>query len=275
MTSIFNDKVCVVTGAASGIGRAIAIKLAKDGAMLALSDVDAEGLKETSEIIGAASNHIRIDTLNVADEDEIAPYPAIVEESLGEASYVFNVAGLTRVGTFVDSPLSSFENIMDVNFWGVVRMSKAFLPQLQKTKGGIVNISSLFGLIGYAGQSHYCASKFAVRGFSETIAAELEEHGVSVTSVHPGGVATAIARNAKVDALPAHAADKKKLEDEFDEVAKTSPEKAAEIILNGAAKRKRRVLVGNDAKVISFLQRMFPQSYHRLLGFVVNKRIAQ
>ena len=275
MTSNFNDKVCVVTGAASGIGRAIAIKLAKDGALLALSDVDEDGLKETRDMIGAASNHFRTDILDVSDEDAVAAYPATVEESLGAVSYVFNVAGLTRVGTFIDTPLSSFENIMDVNFWGVVRMSKAFLPQLQKTKGGIVNISSLFGLIGFAGQSHYCASKFAVRGFSETIAAELEEHGVSVTSVHPGGVATAIARNAKVDALPAHASDKKILEDDFEKVARTSPEKAAEIILNGAAKRKRRVLVGNDAKLISFFQRLFPQNYHRLLGLVVNKRIAQ
>jgi len=154
---------------------------------------------------------------------------------------------------------------MDVNFWGVVRMAKAFLPQLLETKGGLINISSIFGVIGYRGQSHYCASKFAVRGFSETIAQELEEKGVSVTSVHPGGVATNIVRNAKIDALPDDIGDREVLDARFDVAAITSAAKAAAIILDGAAKKKRRVMVGRDAKFISFVQRLFPQSYAKLL----------
>ncbi len=271
----YDGKVCVVTGAASGIGRALALKLASDGALLALSDVNTAGLEETRNLIGEQSNRVRIDTLDVADADAIEAYPALVRDSLGDASYVFNVAGLTRLGSFADTPLSSFEKIMDVNFWGVVRMSKAFLPHLERTKGGLVNISSLFGLIGYAGQTHYCASKFGVRGFSETLASELEESGISVTSVHPGGVATAIARNAKVDAMPEHASDKAQLEAEFDKAARTSPEKAAEIILAGTARGKRRVIVGNDAKIISFFQRLFPSSYNRLMGLIINRKIAQ
>lgn len=262
MTDPFNGKLCVVTGAASGIGRAVAIALSRRGAGLALSDVNEAGLEETRALIGEVlSNCIRIDRLDVADAVAIERYAATVRESLGEADYVFNIAGLTRVGRFEETPLSSVEKIMDVNFWGVVRMTKAFLPQLIATRGGIVNISSLFGLIGYPGQAHYCASKFAVRGFSETIAAELAEKGVRVTSVHPGGVDTAIARSAEVDALPPDVKDIRELDARFKKAAITSPERAAEIILDGAARGKRRVVVGRDAKFISLVQRLFPESY--------------
>jgi len=266
MRDAFEGKVCVVTGAASGIGRAVAINLASRGAALAISDVNEAGLAETRAMMNApASNRIRVDRLDVADAAAIERYAALIKESLGEADYVFNIAGLTRVGTFEETPLSSFEKIMDVNFWGVVRMSKAFLPQLIATKGGLINISSLFGFIGYAGQAHYCASKFGVRGFSETIAQELEPKGVRVTSVHPGGVATAIARNAAVDAMPAQYTEKSEIDARFDKAAITSPERAAEIILDGAAKGRRRVVVGRDAKVASFIQRLFPESYWRKL----------
>ena len=270
----FAGKLCVITGAGSGIGRAMAITLAKSGARLALSDINGQGLEETKNLIDARSNSHRFDVLDVSDAEAIPVYAEKIHESLGNTDYLFNVAGLTRIGTFEESPLTANEKIMDVNYWGVVRMAKAFLPQLLETKGGITNISSLFGLIGYAGQAHYCASKFAVRGFSEALASELENQGVSVTSVHPGGVATAIARNAKVDAIPEHAKDKKQLEDRFQEAAITSPERAAEIILAATAKRKRRVLVGRDAKMLSFIQRFLPSSYPKLLKRIIPERLA-
>ncbi|MEZ5895887.1 MAG: SDR family oxidoreductase [Parvularculaceae bacterium] len=223
MTDPFADKLCVVTGAASGIGRAVAVNLARRGAALALSDINEAGLEETRAIIGdVPSNRIRTDKLDVCDPAAIERYATVIKESLGDADYVFNIAGLTRVGRFDETPLSSFEKIMDVNFWGVVRMTKAFLPQLEATKGGVTNISSLFGFIGFPGQAHYCASKFGVRGFSETIAEELSEKGVRVTSVHPGGVATSIARNANIDALPKDAADRSEVEARFDKAAITS-----------------------------------------------------
>jgi short-subunit dehydrogenase len=264
MPKPFEGKLCVVTGAASGIGRAVALNLGKQGASLALSDVNEEGLAETRNLIGnVPSNRIRIDRLDVGDAASIEQYAHMIKESLGNADYVFNIAGMTRVGRFDETPLSSFEKIMDVNFWGVVRMTKAFLPQLIATKGGVTNISSLFGFIGYAGQAHYCASKFGVRGFSETIAEELVECGVSVTSVHPGGVATSIVRNAQLDAMPQGVSDKSEIERRFDKAAITSAERAAEIILDGTAKRKRRVVVGRDAKVVSFIQRLFPSTYMR------------
>lgn len=272
MTTPFSQKLCVITGAGSGIGRALAINLAGQGAALALSDIDEAGLRETEKLIGAgASNRIRFDRLDVADAAAIERYAAIVKESLGDADYVFNVAGLTRVGTFADSPLSSFEKIMDVNFWGVVRMTKAFLPQLTTTKGGVINISSLFGLIGFEGQSHYCASKFAVRGFNETIAQELKNTGVRVISVHPGGVATNIARNAKVDVMPADLQDRAQIDERFDKAAITSAEDAAQIILDGTTKGKRRIVVGRDAKIVSLIQRLLPQSYPAVLNRILPK----
>ncbi len=274
MNGFFKDRVCVVTGAASGIGRAVAISLAGQGAAVAISDVNEAGLEETRRMMGErSSNRIRVDRLDVADADAVIRYADAIRESLGAADYVFNIAGLTRVGSFEESPLSAFEKIMDVNFWGVVRMTKAFLPQLVATKGGVVNISSLFGFIGYGGQAHYCASKFAVRGFSETIAQELAEKGVRVTSVHPGGVATSIARNAAVDAMPAQYKEKRELDERFDKAAITSPERAAEIILDGAAKGKRRVVVGRDAKIASFIQRLFPESYPDKLAALLPKNV--
>jgi len=262
LDSFYKDKICVVTGAASGIGRATAIRLAKAGAVLAISDINEEDLQETAKIAGLdKSNQVLIDKLDVADGDAIAAYAEHVKTSLGNADYVFNIAGLTRMGTFDETPLSSVEKIMDVNFYGVVRMCKAFMEQVKATKGGFTNISSIFGIVGYAGQAHYCASKFAVRGFSETLAQEMKQHGVSVSSVHPGGVATNVARNAVVDAMPDNGLSKEELDAQFDEVAITSPEKATEIILTGTAKGKKRIIVGRDARLVQFIQRLFPVAY--------------
>ena len=273
MQQRFADRICIVTGAASGIGRAVAVALSQEGATVAISDRNAAGLKETRAMLaGAGSNRHIADVFDIADASAIEAYAQRTRAALGDADYVFNIAGLTRVGDFLDSPLDSFEKIFDVNFWGVVRMSKAFLPQLLKTKGGIVNISSLFGFIGYPGQAHYCASKFAVRGFNEAIATELEERGVRVTSVHPGGVATAIARNAEVDQLP-QGTDRASLISNFDRLAITSPEAAAKQIIDGAANGRRRIVVGRDAKLVSFVQRLFPESYQKVIGLVVPKRM--
>lgn len=265
MANLYQDRICVITGAASGIGRALVVKLASMGAVLAISDVNEEGLAETVKLAGLDNtNRVLVDTLNVADADAIAAYGDHVEQGLGAADYVFNVAGITRVGRFDETPLSSMETIMDVNYWGVVRMTKAFLPQLKKTKGGLVNISSIFGIIGSPGQTHYCASKFAVRGFTETLAQEVEEFGVRVSSVHPGGVATNIARNAEVDALPDNVT-KEQVNANFDEAAITPAEDAAQIILDGTAKGRRRILIGKDAKMVTLIQRLFPIKYAKVL----------
>jgi len=272
---IYKDKVCVVTGAASGIGRAVAIKLGEAGASLALSDVNEEGLAETAKMAGgAASNRIIVDRVDMADKNQIEAYAGRVQQALGDADYVFNIAGFTRIGTFENTPLDSFESVMDVNFYGVVRMCKVFLPQVQKTKGALCNISSLFGLIGYAGQTHYCASKFAVRGFSETLAQELDGTGVTVSCVHPGGVATNVARNAIADHMPDNGVSREEMDAQFDELAITTPEKAAQIILGGTAKGKRRIVVGKDAKAMSFIQRLFPVAYPKVIAMYAGDKMA-
>jgi len=260
----FKDKVCVITGAASGIGRALAVELAEVGAVLALSDINAEGLEETTQMVGG-SNKVMTDVFDMADANAIANYADKVASNLGGADYVFNVAGLTRVGNFIDTPLESMEKVMDVNYWGVVRMTKAFIDQIIASKGALVNISSVFGLIGYAGQTHYCASKFAVRGFTETLAQELKGTGVGICSVHPGGIATNIARNAIADKLPDSGATREEMDAAFDKMAITSPQKAAQVILKGAAKKKRRILIGGDARFISIVSRLFPSGYSKVL----------
>ena len=264
---IFTGKICVITGAASGIGRALAIELSHYGAHLALSDVDIDGLEETKSLLVSASDNVNIQKLDVANGESITAYADHIAGKLGAVDYLFNVAGLTRVGEFTNTPLSSMQAVMDVNYWGVVSMSKAFIDQLIATKGVVINISSLFGLIGYRGQTHYCASKFAVRGFTETLALEMAPYGVGVCSVHPGGVQTNIARNAQVDHLANTGKTVDEMHEDFDKMAITSAQKAAQIILKGAAKRKKRIIVGPDAKIASFIQRCFPQSYSKLIDF--------
>jgi len=204
------------------------------------------------------------DVFDMADAKAIAHYADKVATNLGGSDFVFNVAGLTRVGNFVDTPLESMEKVMDVNYWGVVRMSKAFIDQILARKGTLVNISSVFGFIGYAGQTHYCASKFAVRGFTETLAQELKGTGVGICSVHPGGIATNIARNAVADKLP-ETGTREELDAAFDKMAITTPQKAARVILKGAAKKKRRILIGGDARFISIVSRLFPVGYAKIL----------
>lgn len=260
------DKRCVVTGAGSGIGRAVAIDLAARGALLALSDINDKGLAETREQIGASDNRHRYDRLDVSDRDGVDRYAAMLRDGWGAADFLFNIAGLSRIGEFSETPAASFDKVMDVNFYGTVDMCRAFLPQLLQTRGAITNISSVFGLIGFPGQAHYCASKFAVRGYSETIAMELAPKGVCVTCVHPGGVATNIVRDAERDALSHTAASREELDQKFDKAARTSAQSAARTIVNAAAKGRRRVIIGADGHVISIIQRMFPRRYASVLG---------
>jgi len=258
----YDGKICVITGAASGIGRALTLRLAKSGAVLALSDIDAAGLSETVALANLkASNRVMIDTFDMANAKDIAAYAPKVETALGAPDYVFNVAGIARIGEFIHTPLSAMEKVMDVNYWGVVRMSKAFIEPLMKTRGTLVNISSIFGMVGWPGQTEYCASKFAVRGFSEALAQELNPKGVAVCCVHPGGIATNIARNSEVDHIQQAHLSKDDLNAEFDKKAITTPQKAADIILRGAAKRNKQIIVGPDAKIMSFVQRLFPRAY--------------
>jgi hypothetical protein len=263
MTSI-NGKVAVVTGAGSGIGRALAYDFARRGARLALSDVDTVGLADTvrhARTIGATVHEQR---LEVTDRAAVLAYADTVAAEFGVVNIVVNNAGVAFTGDIELMSFEQIERVIDVDFWGVVNGTKAFLPHLIASGDGhVVNISSLFGLLAVPGQSAYNAAKFAVRGFTEALRQEmiLAGHPVEVTCVHPGGIKTAIARNA--GAVAGH--DPKELAAFFDtKLAKTSPESAAKTIIGGVIGNRPRVLIGRDAKLLDALVRLIGARYQKL-----------
>ncbi|WP_078312526.1 MULTISPECIES: SDR family NAD(P)-dependent oxidoreductase [unclassified Mycobacterium] len=262
----FRGKVAVVTGAGSGIGRAVAIGLARAGATVAISDVDTEGLAETERQVKAFGAEVRADRLNVIEREAFLLYADSVKEQFGKVNQMFNNAGIAYAGDVGESPFKDIERIIDVDFWGVVHGTKAFLPHLIASGDGhVINVSSLFGLLSLPGQSAYNAAKFAVRGFTESLRQEMiiGKKPVAVTCVHPGGIKTAIARNATaVEGIDVQAAAAV-----FDKyLANTSPEAAARIILTAVRKKKPRVLVGPDAKVLDVLVRVMGARYQDLFS---------
>jgi NAD(P)-dependent dehydrogenase (short-subunit alcohol dehydrogenase family) len=260
-----DDRVVVITGAASGIGRALALEAARRGALLALSDVDTPGLQGTADQVkDLTGREARTDKLDVRDREAWKAYADTVRSELGTVNVLVNNAGVAVHGDFERLGYEQLDLVMDVDFWGVVQGTKEFLPHLIASGDGhLVNISSLFGLLSVPGQSAYNAAKFAVRGFTEAVRQEMAVNGhpVSVTCVHPGGIRTAIARNAQVVG-----GDQRLHADFFDRhLARTSPDKAAQVILDGALAGKARLLVGADAKVLDGLVRVTGSGYQRLV----------
>jgi len=253
--------VAVVTGAASGIGAALASVLAARGCALALADRDAPGLATAAANARAHSVAVSEHVLDVADAEAVAALPAAVLSAHGRANVLVNNAGVALVGRFDQVSMADFEWLFDINFWGTVRMTRAFLPVLQREKAAqLVNLSSVYGLIAPPGETAYAASKFAVRGFTEALRHELEQSSVGVTTVYPGGIRTSVAKNArKAEALTA--ADIAAGLAMFDKLTQTEPETAAEAITWGIEQRQPRVLIGKDAKQIATLVRLFPVSY--------------
>jgi butyryl-CoA dehydrogenase len=258
--------VVVVTGAGSGIGRALARGAATAGARLALADVNAAGLAETASLVGAAE--CLTEVLDVADRAAVERFAARVHERYGAVHVVINNAGVSVSETLDRIAYEDFEWLMGINFWGVVYGTKAFLPFLKEAdEGAIVNISSVFGLIGFPTQGAYNASKFAVRGFTEALRQELDGTRISVTCVHPGGIRTNILRNARfyTDAL---GSNRSGAIEEFERIARTTPKQAARAILGAIRKSKPRLLIGLDAHVIDRLQRWMPVRYVRAIAAV-------
>jgi short-subunit dehydrogenase len=259
-------RTAVVTGAGSGIGRALAVALAERHCHLALADIDASGLSGTGRLVENRAVNVSLHPLDVADPIAVAAMPDVVAQRHPQVDLLFNNAGVAIGGFFEEVSDEDFQWLFDINFWGVVRMSRAFLPVLRRSDAArIVNISSLFGLISPPGQAAYSASKFAVRGFSNALRYELEGSTVGVTVVHPGGVATAIARNAR-KSHGKSAADVEQTIARVEKLLRMPPQDAAEIIVKGVAGGKSRIVVGMDAKLGALIERLLPVSYWTLLG---------
>jgi NAD(P)-dependent dehydrogenase (short-subunit alcohol dehydrogenase family) len=262
------ERVGVVTGAGSGIGRGIALALSRRGCHLALADVSATGLAETSAMIRGVS--VSTHKLDVTDRAACLALPQAVLAEHGRVDLLVNNAGVAIGGTFEQVDEKDFDWLMEVNFHAVVRLTRAFLPHLKASDAArVVNVSSLFGLIAPPGQTAYCAAKFAVRGFSESLRRELEEAGssVGVTVIHPGGINTEIARNARPprNVTNEEAALVASERDRFQKLLRMSPIKAGEIITQGIERDRARVLVGTDAKIASLIERLVPVGYWNIL----------
>lgn len=268
-----DGKVAVVTGAASGIGRALAIGLAGRGARLALSDIDEVGLAATAQMVSSTGSDVSTHRVDVADREQVFAWSNDVASRHGVINVLVNNAGVAMSAAVVDQRIEDFTWLMNINFWGVVHGTDAFLPHLQASSAGhVVNISSVFGLMSIPSQSAYNASKFAVRGYSDTLRMELEMMNapVSVTTVHPGGIKTSIARNARQ--LTRTSTGNTDLADRFEKhLARTRPEVAAEQILRAVERNRRRALIGPDAPLFDLASRL-PSAISQRLTMATARR---
>jgi NAD(P)-dependent dehydrogenase (short-subunit alcohol dehydrogenase family) len=264
--SFLSNGVAVVTGAGSGIGRALAQQLAAAGSALALADIDEAGLLETARSLEKKSALVTTHVLDVADEDGVRSFAEDVAGRHGRVTLLINNAGVALHGNFEEVSLDDFRLLMNINFWGTVYGVKFFLPLLRREKRAqIVNISSVFGMVAPAGQCAYAASKFAVRGFTEALRHELDGGNVCVSCVHPGGIRTQIARRARVGAGVTGTGHQEKTA-RFEKLLRTSPETAAARILRGVERREPRVLIGADAYQVDILLRFRPATYWKTLS---------
>lgn len=257
--------VAVITGAAGGIGRALTLDLAGRGCALALADRDAAGLADVATRARQSGVTVSEHVLDMADATAIGNLPDAVLAEHGRVNLLVNNAGVALMGDFLQTTPNDFAWLLDINFWGPVRATRAFLPvMLRELAAQIVTISSIFGLVAPAGQTAYASAKFAIRGFSEALRHELEATGIGVSIVHPGGVSTSIARNARVSPGIGQA-DAERAIKHFSKSLVTTPEDAATRIVTGILKREKRILVGRDARVIDALQRLRPTGYWNLM----------
>lgn len=265
-------RTVMITGAASGIGRSLAQRLSRQGTAVAIADVDERGLKETeASLPGACLSRV----LDVSDAGAVHEFAAEVRDWMPTAlAAVFNNAGVAVASTVLDAVPEDDHWLHGINFHGVVNGTRAFLPILvEQDDGVIVNTSSVFGLVGIPYQSAYCAAKFAVRGFTDSLRQELRGTGVHAVTVHPGGIATNIARNARVRKDPeGRGRSREQMAAEFEAVLRTSPDKAAEVIQAGVERGKSRILIGPDAYFIDALARIAPTRYYDVLS-AVDKRL--
>ncbi len=263
-------KTVVITGAASGIGRALSLDCASRGAKLALADVDEACLQSTASEARARGADVVETQLDVADRAAIYLWAADVEKRLGGADVLINNAGVSLSHSIEKMSDEDFEWLFNINFWGVVNGCKAFLPQLRaRPEAHVVNLSSVYGLIAVPTQAAYNASKFAVRGYTEALRQELSETNVRVTCVHPGGIKTDIVRRGRhYEDIAGGATDVERSAANFERAARTSPEAAAGAIVRAILRNQPRLLIGADARVIDVLARLLPASYDPVVTFI-------
>lgn len=262
-------RTAVVTGAGSGIGRALAVALASRGANLAVSDVDVEGLAATERLCGGRGVRVEAYRLDVADREAVLAHAEQVASEFGKVNLVVNNAGVAVAGSIADTSFEDLDWLLAVNLGGVINGTKAFLPHLIASgEGHLVNLSSVFGLVAPAYNGLYATSKFAVRAFTEALRQEMTMagHPVTVHAVHPGGIRTNIARNARIRPSAREAAGSDDPAREFERVARTSPERAASRILEGVDRDQARILVGPDAWLIASVPRLLGARYVDLFG---------
>ena len=274
----FRGKVAAVTGAASGIGRALAVRLASEGCHLSLCDIEDAVLAQTAALAGNTGVKVTTAHVDVADRDAVVAWAAATVRDHGKVNLVFNNAGVALGSSAEGTTAEDFAWIMGINFWGVVHGTQAFLPHLRSSgEGHVVNVSSVFGLVSMAGQGAYNASKFAVRGYTECLRQELEltRARVSATCVHPGGIRTNIARASRMtrSLRQLGVIDPAASQVAFENALRTTPEAAAAAILRGVRRNKRRVLIGADARILDALQRLLPAGYQRIAAALARRML--
>lgn len=275
----FQDQVAAITGAASGIGRALALRLAQAGCHLGLSDIDDQGLEATAATARATGVRVVAERVDVADRAAVEAHAATVIETLGTPTLVVNNAGVSLSATVDSMTYEDFEWLMGINFWGVVYGTKAYLPaMLEARRGTIVNLSSIFGVMAMPTQSAYNAAKFAVRGFTESLNEELrlENTGVRAVCVHPGGIKTNIVANARLRNMGSLSTSHSELIREFnEELARTTAEQAAKVILDGVVSGRSRILIGSDAKLLDTIVRLLPERYQGIIVWGAKRKRAK
>ncbi|WP_316231137.1 SDR family oxidoreductase [Bradyrhizobium sp. SZCCHNR1051] len=276
--TIIRGASAAVTGAASGIGRALAQELAARGCDLALADRDEAGLASLAAELAASGRKVTTHRLDVSDVAAVTQFAEDATRAHPDLNIVVNNAGVALFGSFAEIDQAEMEWLFNINFWGVVHGTRAFLPHLSRQREAhVVNLSSIFGIIAPPGQSAYAAAKFAVRGFSESLRHELTAAGspVRLSVVHPGGIATAIARNARAGHGMTDNARRVQAIERFERLARTSPRDAALRIIEGIERNEPRILIGGDARFMDLLQRFMPGTYWRVMAKRLEKAAAK
>lgn len=265
----FSNKVAAITGAGSGMGRALAVQLAKLDCAVAISDVVDENLRETESLIKEYEVKVTRHLVDVSDRSVMEQYANEVNATHGKVNLIFNNAGVSVTDSAEHMNYEDFEWLMNINFWGVVHGTRAFLPYLKEaSEAHIINTSSIFGILSFPTQSAYNASKFAVRGYTESLRQELADTHIGVSCVHPGGVKTNIIKTSRYTPSDNESPTKEEFEETFEQMAALTSNEAALIILRGVEKNKARILVGKDAKLLTWISRLAPVNYPRLLALI-------